>query len=75
MAAKSMTHFEEEEIRHVLGLPVQTSIVEWRHPSMIHEHIEIFDFYSTTSYNFGVHHALDDSNNNTQLHLRISCQS
>ena len=27
MAPESMTHLEEEEIRHVLGLPYPTSIV------------------------------------------------
>ena len=27
VAPESMTHLEEEEIRHVLGLPVPTSIV------------------------------------------------
>ena len=36
------------------------------------EHIEIFDFYSTASYNFGIH-VLDYDNNDTQLFLRVSC--
>ena len=36
------------------------------------EQIEIFDFYSTVSYNYGVH-VLDCSNNDTQLLSRVSC--
>ena len=57
----------------MLGLPDLASIVigVLRHPSMIHEHIEMFNFYYATSYNPGVH-ALDYGNNDTQLHLRVS---
>ena len=36
------------------------------------EQTEIFDFYSTTSYNSGIH-VLDYGNNDTQLLLRVSC--
>ena len=36
------------------------------------EQTEIFDFYSATSYNSGVH-VLDYGNNDTQLLLRVLC--
>ena len=36
------------------------------------EQTKIFDFYSATSYNSGVH-VLDYGNNSTQLLLRVSC--
>ena len=61
MAPKSMTHVEEQEIKHMLVLPNSTSVV-----------IEIFNFYSATSCTSGVH-GLDYGNNNTQLLLRVSC--
>ena len=35
-------------------------------------HTEIFDFYSATSYNFGIH-VLDYDNNDTQLLMRVLC--
>ena len=40
---------------------------------MIHEHTENFDLYCATSSNLV--HALDYGNNETQCHLRVSCQS
>ena len=36
------------------------------------EQTEIFNFYHEVSYNSSVH-ALDYGNNDTQLHLRVSC--
>ena len=36
------------------------------------EHTEIFDFYSTTSYNSGVY-VPDYGNNDTLLFLRVLC--
>ena len=65
-----MTHLKEEKVRHVLGFLDPASIVLGVEvPSMIHEQTKTFDFYSVTSY------ALDYGNNDTQLHLRVSCQS
>ena len=64
MAPESMTHVEEEEIKHVLVLPDSTSVM-----------IEVdadFDFYYAASYNSGIH-VLDYGNTNTQQLLRVSC--
>ena len=72
-APKSMTHMEEDERKHVLVLLDTTSVVtEVDVVISDNEHIEIFDFYSTTSYNSDVH-VPDYDNNDTQFLMRVSC--
>ena len=75
VAPKSMTHVEEAERKHVLVLPDSASVVMDVDVDLSifdNEQTEIFDLYSATSYNSGVH-VLDYGNNDTQLLLRVSC--